>query len=67
MNEIKESKGLNDLIAAINGLDVKLQEVKLPEFALLKERMDSIGQKKDALMEKISEARGVLTEKLNEE
>lgn len=64
---MKESKGLNDLIAAINGLDVKLQEVKLPEFALLKERMDSIGQKKDALMEKISEARGVLTEKLNEE
>lgn len=64
---IKESKGLDDLISAVNGLDVKLREIKIPEFALLKERMDSIEDRRKSLIEKLSEARTVLTDKLNEE
>ena len=61
-----EPKTLLDLSQAINDLDLKLRKMEVPEVSLIQDKMDKIGERKQAVMEKLSEARSIINAKIDE-
>ncbi len=59
-------KSIEDLKQILDTLSVKIDEIKMPEFTMLSERLGTLEEKKQGIVDKLNEARDTLHEKINE-
>ena len=59
-------KSIEGLKQILDTLSVKIDEIKMPEFTMLSERLGTLEEKKQGIVDKLNEARDTLHEKINE-